>query len=230
MPALPGGYKSRSWTSDRKSPTTQVPPRPIFLPFWTYDIDGDVSWRGWQISTQNRKFIRVPVAGTVPLYYDDVLVPATHSLSADLLSKLRYDMRSIAPYSPDSLASWPAEIYSVSVADGSVAALERAYKSPETQALISNSISSAGNIEDLQVESPRVSVTGRLMPPVLHVALDKLPARRAENVRARLVRRAVDRGRAHPATDRGSRRRRRTDKTPSGPRSGRRAPDTAASD
>ncbi len=154
--------------SDGRSPTTQVPPRPIFIPFWTFDMDGEISWRGWQISTQNRRFVRVPAGGTVPLYYDDVPVPATYSLPTELLSRLQYDMHTIAPYSPDSLASWPAEIYSISVADGSVRALERAYKSPQTQALISNSVSSAGNIEDLQVESPRLSVTSYklLMLPV----------------------------------------------------------------
>jgi DNA-directed RNA polymerase subunit RPC12/RpoP len=154
--------------SDSMSTTTQVPPRPIFIPFWTYDIDGDVTWRGWQISTQNRKFVRVPATGTVPLYYDDVLVPATYSIPTELLSRLQYDMQAMAPYSPDSLASWPAEIYSVSVADGSVLALERAYKSPQTQALISTAVSTAGEIEDLQVESPRLSITSYklLMLPV----------------------------------------------------------------
>jgi hypothetical protein len=145
-----------------------VPPRPIFLPFWTYDIDGDVTWRGWQISTQNRKFVRVPASGTVPLYFEDLLVPATRSVSADLLPRLKYDMHAITPYSPASMASWPAEIYSISVADGSVAALERAIKSPATQASISNSVSSAGTVEDMQVESPRVSVSSYklLMLPV----------------------------------------------------------------
>lgn len=153
---------------DGRSQTTVVPPRPVFIPFWTFDMDGDVSWRGWQVSTQNRRFVRVPASGTVPLYYDDVLVPATYSLPTEQLSRLQYDMHTLAPYSPDSLASWPAEIYSVSVADASVAALERSYKSPETQALISNSVSGAGAIEELQVDSPRLSATSYklLMLPV----------------------------------------------------------------
>jgi len=160
--------QQRKLDVDGRSQTTTVPPRPMFIPFWTFDMDGDISWHGWQISAQNRRFVRVPASGTVPLYYDEVLVPATNSLSADLLSRLQYDMRTIAPYSPDSLASWPAEIYGISVADASVAALERAYKSPETQALIGNSVSGAGEIEDLQIESPRLSVTSYklLMLPV----------------------------------------------------------------
>ncbi|MEP6776325.1 MAG: hypothetical protein ABJA50_12090, partial [Chloroflexota bacterium] len=75
------------------SQTTLVPPRPIFIPFWTFDIDGDISWHGWQTSTRNRRVVRVPAGGTVPLYYDDVLVPATRSLSTELLSRLQYDMK-----------------------------------------------------------------------------------------------------------------------------------------
>ena len=59
---------------------------------------------------------------TVPLYYDDVLVPATHSLPPICSLNMSYDMHLLQPYSPDSLASWPLEIYSISVADGSVAA------------------------------------------------------------------------------------------------------------
>ena len=153
---------------DGQSQTTRVPPRPIFIPFWTFDMDGEISWHGWQTSTQQRRFVRVPAGGTIPLYYDDVLVPATSSLPTELLSRLQYDTHAISPYSPDLLASWPAEIYSISVADASVRALERAYKSPQTQALISTSVSTAGEIEDLQVESPRLSVTSYklLMLPV----------------------------------------------------------------
>lgn len=136
----------------------QTPPRPMFIPFWTFDIDGEISWKGWEASTEYRRPVRVAAGGTVPLYYDDILVPGTKSLSSALLSRLKYDNGLLVPYSPDLLASWPSEIYSTSVADASLVAREFASKSPATQALIQTSVSVAGNIQDVQVESPRVRV------------------------------------------------------------------------
>ena len=44
------------------------------------------------------------------------------------------------------------------MADASLAAREFASKSPATKALIQTSVSVAGNIQDVQVESPRVRV------------------------------------------------------------------------
>lgn len=153
---------------DLPAQSAQIPPRPIFIPFWTFDIEGEISWRGWEANIEYWNPVRVAVSGTVPLYYDDILVPATRSLSNELLSRLQYDSRLLVPYSPDLLASWPSVIYSLSVADASVQAREYAYKSPTTQALISTSVSVAGNIQDLQVESPRVRVISYklLMLPV----------------------------------------------------------------
>ena len=57
-----------------------------------------------------------------------------------------------------------------------------------------------------RLRSPRPD---RLVPPVLHVALDELPAGRAQQVRARQVRPREASAPSRPAADRGSRRRRR---------------------
>ena len=66
--------------------------------------------------------------GIVPVMMDNELVPAEHSLPGDLLGKLEYDVRKAVQYNEAALADWPAEIYSVSMADASLTARERAMK------------------------------------------------------------------------------------------------------
>ncbi|MGA7732617.1 MAG: hypothetical protein WCD37_15265 [Chloroflexia bacterium] len=62
----------------------------------------------------------------VSLY--DTPVPATRSLPAEQVGKLEYDTKAAVPYREELLASWPAEVYSVSLGDASLVARERAMK------------------------------------------------------------------------------------------------------
>jgi predicted RNA-binding Zn-ribbon protein involved in translation (DUF1610 family) len=144
--------------ADLDEQAAQALPRPIYLPFWTFDIEGEIGWRGWEVSTSHARPVRAPVSGSVPLLYDDILVPATRSVPEDLLSALEYDTRRLIPYSPDLLASWPAEVYSVALADASLVAREFARRSPRTQGLLNTSVSVAGNIQDLAIEGAQLSV------------------------------------------------------------------------
>ena len=129
-------------------------PRPIYLPFWTFDLDGEVRWIR---SISERSFgpdaaLREEI-GSKLLSYDDILVPATRSLSPDLLTELRFDTSSILPYSPQMLADWPAELYSISVADASLDALHSVYK--DTRAIIDTDPTGEG----LKIERPQVSIS-----------------------------------------------------------------------
>jgi hypothetical protein len=65
-------------------------------------------------------------AGTAAVLMNDILVPATASLPADALGKLTFDLSAARLYKDDLLASWPAEVYTVSMADASLAARVRA--------------------------------------------------------------------------------------------------------
>ncbi|MEO5950872.1 MAG: hypothetical protein ABIQ44_00210 [Chloroflexia bacterium] len=145
--------------SDLQGQSTQSLPRPIYLPFWTFDIDGEVGWRGWDVSTSYGKAVRVQVSGSIPIFYDDLLVPATHSLPDDLLNSLQYDTKSLRPYSHDLLASWPAEVYSLSVADASLVARAYARNSDRTTAAIDVSASIEGKVQDMVIESAELSIT-----------------------------------------------------------------------
>lgn len=75
----------------------------VYLPMWTFDID--VAWEG-----------RSHLA-------DDVLTPAGVSLPQELVSAgAGFDLDGLEPYDPGYLADWPAETYTISVADASIRA------------------------------------------------------------------------------------------------------------
>lgn len=137
-------------------------PEPTYLPFWSFDIAGEVRWSGWvregewggmnpdslngavQLGGVALGFLTgsVEVAannladmvaskqsdslihreGAVAVILNQVLVPATRSLPAEGLRKLNFEVREAMPYRDDVLADWPAEIYSVSMADASLSA------------------------------------------------------------------------------------------------------------
>jgi DNA-directed RNA polymerase subunit RPC12/RpoP len=141
---------------------------PLYVPFWTFDIAGQVEWSGLvradmdiggvsldgfdsaarlggiaaglflgdpdltaraagslaakRYSNENVTY----AAGTAAVLMNDILVPATNSLPGDALGKLTFDLSAARPYSDDLLASWPAEVYTVSMADASLTARVRA--------------------------------------------------------------------------------------------------------
>jgi len=132
---------------------TLLPPRPVYLPAWTFDISGEVRWFGYVshqesgprltmlhkgsgmalplpgiggLPGQMPRWVRERVEGSEPILYDDLLVPASPAVPAAALAALRFDTHALVPYSPDLLADWPAEIYRVAVADASLQAREQA--------------------------------------------------------------------------------------------------------
>ncbi len=117
----------------------------IYVPFWTYDADTRSSYRGqrgehyteteWVNVTVNGKTERqqrsvqktrwYAASGRVARQFDDVLVMASSSLPARLGNDLTpWDLSKLEPYSPDYLAGFQAEGYTVSLGDGNARAHE----------------------------------------------------------------------------------------------------------
>ena len=111
----------------------------IYAPFWTFDADTDSRYRGqrgeyyyetqWVNVTVNGKTERrqeqvrktrwYPASGRVSRDFDDVLVMASSSLPARLGNDLTpWDLGKLEPYSPDYLAGFQAEGYTIGLADG----------------------------------------------------------------------------------------------------------------
>jgi len=122
-------------------------PAAVYLPYWTFDIGGAVECTvmvpeqeiddsgaelvlGMMIGTGGRRYrheVRwIPQNFSVLVDQDDLLVPASRSLSNDILEKLTpFDTSVLVPYEPVLLSDWPAEIYQLTMADASVVAREK---------------------------------------------------------------------------------------------------------
>lgn len=122
----------------------------VYLPFWTYDAHTTSYYAGergeyYYVSenyttmvngrqvTQTRQVRRTrwyPVEGTVSRWFDDVLVPATKSVSPQPLERLSpWDLEKVVPYQPEYLAGLRAQRYETEFPDG----FERAKEIMEVQ-------------------------------------------------------------------------------------------------
>ena len=111
----------------------------IYVPFWTFDAASDshytgqrgeayyetrtvtvnVNGRSEQRQEQVRKIRWYPASGHVSRAFDDMLVLASTSLPEWMGDDLTpWDLGQLQPYSPDFLAGFQAEGYTVALADG----------------------------------------------------------------------------------------------------------------
>ncbi|HEY8599608.1 MAG TPA: hypothetical protein VIL85_14315 [Thermomicrobiales bacterium] len=125
-----------------------VTPRPIYLPFWTFDIEGELRWQGFVEGGQGG---RQAITGSDQVGYDDILVAGGDALPTETVTALRFDTTALVPYAPELLAGWPAELYTVPVAAASLLAREqviecfRAWvRGPHDQAIDNLAVSSVG--------------------------------------------------------------------------------------
>jgi DNA-directed RNA polymerase subunit RPC12/RpoP len=111
----------------------------IYAPFWTFDADtrsrytgqrGDAYYetravtvtRNGRSEVQNRQVRHIrwrPASGQVSRHFDDVVVLGATSLPQRFVDSLQpWDLRALEPYSPDYLAGFRAEAYTVTLAEG----------------------------------------------------------------------------------------------------------------
>lgn len=109
-------------------------PRGLYLPMWTFDIGGAIDYTAEVIEYEDQVFARrgekkvVLINDQYPILVDDLPLPASRKLSAVFLKLIpTFDRKAIQPYDPRFLASWPAEIYDVPMADASLDARSQAY-------------------------------------------------------------------------------------------------------
>lgn len=111
----------------------------IYVPFWTFDANTQSRYRGQRgdhyyetrtvsvrvngRSEQRQQQVRhtrwSSASGTVARGFDDVIVMASTSLPQKLGDELTpWDLGVLAPYSPDYIAGFHAEGYTIALADG----------------------------------------------------------------------------------------------------------------
>ena len=112
------------------------PPRGFYLPVWTFDFAGFISYSGQRyedednpLQMRSRKRVLVTERGEYPVYIDDLVLPANHDYRDMVLQLIEtYNFRESKPYDARYLANWPAEAYEISLGDASLEARSRAYK------------------------------------------------------------------------------------------------------
>ena len=112
-------------------------PRGLYLPLWTFDVGGaiDYTYEVVEYEYDTDPFTRRHAQRKVSRYSDqypvmvnDLPLPASKKPSSVFLKLIgSFDMTSIKPYDPRFLASWPAEIYDVPMADASLDARSQTY-------------------------------------------------------------------------------------------------------
>jgi hypothetical protein len=90
---------------------------------------------------------------------DDILVPASHRLPAELLMEEAecFVLKDTLPYDETYLADWPAEVYQISVSDASLVARRVALQ--KARKFVSTRVSaSLGNVQELQLNSSGIVI------------------------------------------------------------------------
>lgn len=112
----------------------------VYIPFWTYDTNTTTYYTGqrgdhyyeteyyWDTDAKGNKQYRSrqvrrtrwsPASGTVSRWFDDVLIPATLSLSSNKLHALQpWDLERLQPYNPAFLSGFKAQRYQVDLGQG----------------------------------------------------------------------------------------------------------------
>lgn len=150
----------RVWASKHRLGDGAIPDEPLgaYVPAWTFDIGGAVQWRGAVRDRYGGRVTQSPSNGSYPVFYNDVLVPATHTLPASIAAELQnYDLAALVPYDPAYLVDWPAEIYQISVADASLVARRQAWE--DARAMVTTRLS----VELEQVENLSLSSAGLMI-------------------------------------------------------------------
>jgi hypothetical protein len=111
------GARLQTWFRSKGLSTSREIESPlgIYLPLWTFDLGGSLSWE-----TQGLLFSQ---SRSQSVYFDDILVPAIRKILEQLVEKRDdFDLGKTVPYSSDYLANWPAETYDVALSDAALRA------------------------------------------------------------------------------------------------------------
>jgi hypothetical protein len=108
-------------------------PRGVYLPLWTFDLGGGIDYVGETIDNSEIQFNRrnpkvVRVSDCYPVQVNDIPIPASRKLSAVFLKLIpTFELRGVKPYDPRYLASWPAEVYDIPMAEASLDARSQSF-------------------------------------------------------------------------------------------------------
>ena len=114
----------------------------LYLPAWTFDLGGQIDWRGWVNLGRDRWTGKERWEERVDLelvYCNDLLIPASQRLPEACRAELSgYNLGGLVAYDESYLADWPAETYQETVGDASLEA--RQYTFQKAQDKVKNKL------------------------------------------------------------------------------------------
>lgn len=121
-------HKLQSWlgASGLHRAQTAVP-HGLYLPVWTFDVGGEIGWREKTGKPRHNQANLSRQYNSRPIFYDDVLVPASKKFTNLAAEFEHYRLDQLVPFEPGYLADWPAETYQLAPSDASLVARDRAY-------------------------------------------------------------------------------------------------------
>ncbi|MGB8983936.1 MAG: hypothetical protein WCC12_18845 [Anaerolineales bacterium] len=122
--------------SNQIKPEKQVElPRGVYLPLWTFDLGGEIDYVGVttveddDFSFGSKQTSRIQGRNFYPVQVNDIPIPASRKLSAVFLKLIpTFVLKAVKPYDPAYLASWPAEVYDIPMAEASLDARSQTFK------------------------------------------------------------------------------------------------------
>jgi hypothetical protein len=102
-------------------------PRGAYVPYWTFDLGGTMSWHAMVEEGRGRTSKWVPRTGLYLVYHDDLFVPASRLMPDECSGSIpAFDTQWLVPFSADLLAGYTAGICQVTLDEASLLARQRA--------------------------------------------------------------------------------------------------------
>lgn len=104
---------------DRSQITRVGRPNGLYLPVWTFDVGGAINWKGHIRENERQR----SVSGTEFPFFNDIVIPASPH-NGELIKRVITPIEpdTLTTYSPHYLSGWPAERYTLALADAALQA------------------------------------------------------------------------------------------------------------
>jgi hypothetical protein len=120
-------------------------------------VVGEAKWRALVQEGSGDSQQWMPRTGSHLVYYNDLLIPASHSLPLDLITEVAgFDTQGVVQYSDNALAGWLAEVYQIAMADASLVARQRALR--EAKQHVTDRTLGGEAVRDLTFNSSGISI------------------------------------------------------------------------
>jgi hypothetical protein len=107
------------WMEEMMIAPQEQTPRGLYLPVWSFAIQGRIPWTG--LVDRDRR--QVPISGEKELYFDDVRILGSRKWAGLMAQALpEFDLSNSTAYDPRFLAGWMADVYDLPMAEASLEA------------------------------------------------------------------------------------------------------------